>query len=81
MERAKSTNADLVVKELEKTDYVGVSARYIYLLNHNLKYGPGIRQLAMTQWREGGVQKCIWPPELKNADFVYPPWYPSDKRK
>ena len=75
VERAKSTDPEVLVKELEKTDYVGTAGRYVYLPNHNLKYGPGFRQLPLVQWREGAEQKCIWPPELRNAEFIYPPWY------
>ena len=75
IERAKSTKPDDLVNALEKTDYVGAAARWVFEKNHNSKFGPGYREMGMTQWFPNGERKVIWPEKAKTGNFIYPPWY------
>ena len=75
IERAKNTKPDDLVKALEKTDYVGAAARWVFEKEHQSKFGPGYRVMGMTQWQKEGERKVIWPQELKTGEFVYPQWY------
>ena len=36
------------------------------------EYGIQIgHQVAVMQW-QNGIKKCVWPPEVKNAELLYP---------
>jgi branched-chain amino acid transport system substrate-binding protein len=64
IERAGTLDADAVVVELEKTDFVGPGARIVFTENHDLRYGPGYATGIATQWQDGeqdGEMKCVWP--------------------
>lgn len=73
LERA-GADPDKLVRALESTDFVGVAARWAFEKNHNSKFGPGFRTMGVTQWRADGERAVIWPPEIKTADFILPPW-------
>ncbi len=65
IERAGTLDADAVVAELEKTDYVGTGARFVFTpvdnpQPHDLTYGPGYATGIGVQWRDGEM-KAIWP--------------------
>jgi branched-chain amino acid transport system substrate-binding protein len=75
IERGKSTTPDDLVDALEKTDYVGAGARWVFQKNHNSRFGPGYRVMGMTQWYPDGERRVIWPENLKTGNFIYPPWY------
>jgi branched-chain amino acid transport system substrate-binding protein len=72
--RAKSTAADAVIKELEKTDYVGVRGRVVFDETHDVKNGPGLVNNLYVQWQEGGKRVVIWPKELATGKMINPPW-------
>lgn len=75
VERAKSTKADDVVKELEKTDYVGIPGRIVFDEVHDVKNGPGFINLLFVQWQEGGKRAVVWPKEAaKGNKMMNPPW-------
>ena len=73
-EKAKSFDSAKLVPALEKTDYVGVVGRWAYTDRHNLKFGPGYRQLPMLQWRKDGSRDVVWPASLATGPYMLPPW-------
>jgi branched-chain amino acid transport system substrate-binding protein len=81
IEREKSTKPEALVEALEKTDYDGVIGRWAFdKASHHSKFGPGYRQMIMTQWQQDPAKDpsyvcVIWPPNLKQCDFIFPPWY------
>lgn len=75
--RAKRTDADAVIKELEKTSYVGVPGIIEFDDTHDVKPGtPTFKgpALLFAQWREGCKREVVYPKELRTAEFVYPAW-------
>jgi branched-chain amino acid transport system substrate-binding protein len=75
--RAKRTDADAVIKELEKTSYVGVPGIIEFDDTHDVKPGtPTFKgpALLFAQWREGCKREVVFPKELRTAEFVYPAW-------
>jgi branched-chain amino acid transport system substrate-binding protein len=74
VEKAKTTNSAKLVPVLEKTDYVGVAGRWVFLPDHNSRFGKGYRQLPMVQWRKNGSRKVVWPANLATGPYMKPPW-------
>lgn len=72
--RAQSTQVDAVIKELEATDYVGVTGRIQFDENHDVRAGPGLVQMAFVQWQEQGERIVVWPRELRTGRAIQPPW-------
>lgn len=72
--RAKTADADAVVKELEKTDFVGTSGRIVFDDMHDVRYGPDYVQAMFVQWQEGGKRAVVWPMSRKTGEFVLPAW-------
>jgi branched-chain amino acid transport system substrate-binding protein len=65
MERAKSTDPDKVVAEMEKTNMTGTLGHYEFYgrsdqFTHALKYGPDYTTGVFMQWQDG-KQVCVWP--------------------
>jgi branched-chain amino acid transport system substrate-binding protein len=73
-ERAKSTATDAVIKELEKTDYVGVAGRVVFDENHDVKAGPGFINVLFAQWQEDGKREIVCPKEIATGKTILPPW-------
>jgi branched-chain amino acid transport system substrate-binding protein len=79
MERAKSTDPDKVVAEMEKTDMQGTLGHYGFYgkndqFTHALRYGKDWTTGTFLQWQDG-KQVCIWPRDkcpapLKFPDFI-----------
>ena len=75
--RAGSTETNAVIKELEKTSYVGIPGIIEFDETHDVKpasatfKGPA---LLLAQWREGCKREVIHPKSMRTADFVYPAW-------
>lgn len=75
IERAGTLDADAVVAELEKTDFIGCGGHIVFtsLENaplgnpHDLMYGPGYATGLATQWQDG-VNKAVWP-NLMTGDW------------
>ena len=66
IERAGSLDADAIVAELEKTDYLGAAGRVVFMPRdtdtpHDVTWGPGYVTGLGTQWQDGEL-KCVWPP-------------------
>jgi len=77
VKRAGTTDANAVIKELEKTSYVGVPGTTEFDDSHDVKpatatfKGPA---LLFAQWRDGCKREVVYPKQLRTADFVYPAW-------
>lgn len=74
VEKAKSAQTDAVVKQLEKTDFVGTSGRIVFDDTHDVRYGPGYVQAMFVQWQEGGKRAVVWPKDKKDGEFILPAW-------
>ncbi len=77
VERAKTTNADAVIKELEKTNYVGIPGTIQFDATHDVKPGTATYRgpaLIFAQWRENCDREVIYPKTMRTAEFIYPPW-------
>jgi branched-chain amino acid transport system substrate-binding protein len=72
--RAGSTQADAVLAELERSDFVGTQGRLQFDVNHDLKVGPGLVRLAFAQWQADGRREVVWPLALRTAPPIPPPW-------
>lgn len=72
--RAKSTGADAVIKELEKTDRVATGGRLVFDDTHDVKYGPGFVTPMFVQWQDGSKRVIIWPKDKATGAYVLPPW-------
>lgn len=71
--RAGSTDADAIIRELEKTDYIGVCGRIQILKSHETRIEVGYRTLLLTQWQDGELP-FVWPESVKQKDFIVPDW-------
>ncbi|HEX6957326.1 MAG TPA: ABC transporter substrate-binding protein [Ferrovibrio sp.] len=72
--RAKTTDPDAVIKELEKTDYTGVAGRVVFDEMHDVKNGPGYVNLLFAQWQKDGERVIVWPKEIATGKMIAPPW-------
>lgn len=72
--RAKTTQVDAVIKELEKTSMPSTSGRIVFDENHDVKYGPGFVTPVMVQWQQGGERFVVWPKDKIDGKFILPPW-------
>jgi branched-chain amino acid transport system substrate-binding protein len=75
--RAKSTDPNAVIKELEKTNYVGIPGIIQFDETHDVKPAvPGYKGPAflIAQWRDGCKREVVYPKEMRTAEFVYPAW-------
>ena len=77
VKRAGSTDTNAVIKELEKTSYVGIPGTIEFDDTHDVKPGSATFKgpaLLLAQWRDGCKREVIYPKEMRTADFVYPAW-------
>lgn len=77
VKRAGSTDANAVIKALEKTSYVGIPGTIEFDDTHDVKPGTAAYKgpaLLLAQWREGCTREVIHPKVMRTADFVYPAW-------
>jgi branched-chain amino acid transport system substrate-binding protein len=72
--RARTTQTDAVIKELEKTSMPATSGRIVFDETHDVKYGPGFVTPVMVQWQQGGERVVVWPKDKVNGKFILPPW-------
>jgi len=78
VKRAGSTDTDQVIKELEKTDYVGVRGRVQFDNTHDVRDGPGLVNQLYVQWHPNGERIVVWPKELTTGKMINPPWLASN---
>jgi branched-chain amino acid transport system substrate-binding protein len=74
VKRAGTTKADAVIKELEKTDFVGTRGRVQFDALHEVKDGPGFVNELFVQWQANGERTVVWPKELAGGKMINPPW-------
>lgn len=74
VKRAGSTNTDAVIKELEKTDFIGPRGRVQFDALHEVKDGPGFINELFVQWQGNGERVVIWPKDVANGKMINPPW-------
>ena len=74
VQRAKTTDADALIKELEKTDYLGPGGRLQFDDSHDIKTGPGLTQLLVFQWQENGQRVIVWPKDKRDGKVIMPSW-------
>ena len=82
IQRAKSTDADAVVVELEKTDFDGTQGRIVFDKNHDVRYGAGYAGAAAVQWLPPDGKQAIWWATKRAdgsavpgvVDYQLPPW-------
>ena len=73
---AGSNDADKIVTQLEKTDYVGTIGRIQFYgrddkYTHAMTYGPDYVSGIAIQW-QNGAQKTLWPEKLANGKLDFP---------
>jgi branched-chain amino acid transport system substrate-binding protein len=76
VKRAGSTDADMLVAALEKTDWVGTIGRVQFYgkedqFTHSIKYGKGLITGLMLQWQDG-KQVAVWPAEVAKGQLKFP---------
>jgi branched-chain amino acid transport system substrate-binding protein len=74
VERAKTTDPEAVVPELEKTKYQGTQGTYVFDDSHDVMPGPGLINLLYVQWQADGKRVILWPKELATGKMILPPW-------
>jgi branched-chain amino acid transport system substrate-binding protein len=74
VKRAGGADTDKVIKELEKTNYVGVRGRVQFDELHEVKDGPGFVNELFVQWQNNGERVVVWPKELATGKMINPPW-------
>jgi branched-chain amino acid transport system substrate-binding protein len=77
VERAKTTEAGAVIKELEKTNYVGIPGTTQFDETHDVKPGTATYRgpaLIFAQWRDKCSREVVYPKTMRTAEFVYPSW-------
>ena len=75
--RAGTTETNAVIKELEKTSYVGIPGTTEFDDTHDVKPGTASFKgpaLLLAQWRDGCKREVVYPKQLRTAEFVYPAW-------
>lgn len=72
--RAKSAEPDAVIKELEKTDYVGIAGKILFDDTHDVRTGPGLQNFLFVQWYPNGDRIVVWPKEAATGKMIAPPW-------
>ncbi len=76
--RAGSDDADKIVAEMEKTDYVGTVGRIEFYgqdseFPHAIKTGKDFVSGLMIQWQDG-KQVTVWPEKIANGTLHFPPF-------
>lgn len=72
--RAGTIDTDAVIKELEKTNFIGVRGRVQFDELHEVKDGPGFVNYLFVQWQDKGERVVVWPKELATGKMINPPW-------
>jgi branched-chain amino acid transport system substrate-binding protein len=77
VKRAGTTEADKVIKELEKTNYVGIPGVIQFDETHDVKPGTPTYKgpsFLLAQWRDGCTREVVYPKTQRTADFKFPSW-------
>lgn len=73
IKRADSLDVEKVVSALEKTDYVGVSGRFLFDEEHQCKWGKGLLEGVIVQWVNG--YRVLYPSDKATGKYTPAPWY------
>lgn len=81
IERADSTDAEALVKSLEKTDYLGTIGRIVFRpkdvkYTHDPKVGGQYITGVMVQW-QNGEQVVLWPNDAATGHIIFPDFVPA----
>ena len=77
VKRAGTVETNAVIKELEKTSYIGIPGTIEFDDAHDVKPGTATYKgpaLLLAQWREGCKREVIHPKSMRTAEFLYPSW-------
>ena len=74
VKRANSVDPAAVIKELEKTDHVGIAGKIQFDEVHDVKTGPGLQNLLFAQWQKDGARVVVWPKASATGPMIPPPW-------
>ncbi len=72
--RAKTTDTDAVIKELEKTAFTSARGHVKFDEKHEVMDGPGNVNTIYVQWQDNGERAVVWPKELAKGKMIDPPW-------
>ena len=72
--RAKTTDTDAVIKEIEKTKFVSARGTVQFDDKHEVMDGPGNVNTIYVQWQDNGERAVVWPKELAKGKMIDPPW-------
>lgn len=72
--RAKTTDTDAVIKELEKTAFTSARGHVKFDEKHEVMDGPGNVNTIYVQWQDKGDRVVVWPKELAKGKMIDPPW-------
>ena len=70
VERAGTIDADAVIVEMEKTDFIAAAGRFVFDEAHDVTWGTGYLTAVGIQWQDGellGVWPFDWKPDPTNA--------------
>jgi branched-chain amino acid transport system substrate-binding protein len=77
VKRAGTTDPDKVIKELEKTNHVGIPGVIQFDETHDVKPGTATYKgpsFLLAQWRDGCKREVVYPKTQRTADFKFPAW-------
>jgi branched-chain amino acid transport system substrate-binding protein len=74
VKKAGTTDADKVIKKLEKADYLGVSGKIKFNKVHDDIDGPGYQNLLFVQWQKDCKRAVVWPHAVATGKAMLPPW-------
>jgi branched-chain amino acid transport system substrate-binding protein len=74
VKKAGTTNADKVIKELERADYLGVGGKIKFSKVHDDLDGPGYQNLLFVQWQKDCTREVVWPKSVATGKVILPPW-------
>ena len=72
--RAKTTDTDAVIKELEKTSFISARGTVKFDDKHEVMDGPGNVNTIYVQWQDNGERAVVWPKDLAKGKMIDPPW-------
>jgi branched-chain amino acid transport system substrate-binding protein len=76
IERARSLDADKIIKEIEKTDMAGSIGR-VKFRDHQFVFGddPKVSAIAVVyQWKKGGKRVPVYPDSVAEDKIAKPSW-------
>ena len=72
--KAGSTDPDKVIAALEQTSYEGIAGLIEFDEMHDVKAGGKHPNLLFAQWRDQCKREVVFPPQVRTADPILPPW-------